>query len=62
MSTTDEKIAGALFDFLGYLTSRETEVTLSGHHDATPGLDALEKWAARRQFSLENADVEGWQA
>lgn len=53
-------IAGALFDFLGYLTSRDEALTLSGHHHAMPAVDALSAWAATRGLDLDVADVERW--
>lgn len=54
-------IAGALFDFLGYLTTREGCLTLGSAHDATPALDMLKEWAKGRGLSLDDADVQNWQ-
>ena len=54
-------IAGALFDFMGFLTSRKEEVTLSGHHDAGVAVNVIKEFAAKRGLSLDDADVTGWQ-
>jgi hypothetical protein len=53
-------IAGALFDFLGFLTTSERRWTFSSTDDAGPAVAALEQWAAKRSLSLDDADVEGW--
>lgn len=55
-------IAGALFDFMGHLTSRDEVLTLSAAHLATPAVDALAAWAKKRGLSLNGARVEDWQA
>jgi hypothetical protein len=60
MSTTHQLIAGALFDFLGRLTSGDEEITLSGHHEPHRALDILKEWAAERRLNLEGADVLHW--
>lgn len=54
------RIAGALYDFLGYLTTRAEPLTLSRAHEAPPALDALVAWAETRGLSLERADVLHW--
>lgn len=54
-------VAGALFDFLGWLTSRDEEVTFSGHHEAGIAVRLLQEWAEKRGLSLDNADVMYWQ-
>lgn len=55
-------IAGALFDFLGYLTTREESLSIGASEDATPPLRHLQDWAARRGLSLSPADVQHWNA
>jgi hypothetical protein len=55
-------IAGALFDFLGFLTTSERRWTFSSTDDAGPAVAALEQWASKRSLSLDDADVEGWSA
>ena len=57
-------IAGALFDFCGYLTTlpRQQAITASEAHEASPMVEALEQWAAKRNLQLDDADVQGWRA
>jgi hypothetical protein len=55
-------IAGALFDFLGYLTSRKTRLVLSSRDNANEAVQALEDWANLRGLSLTEARVQDWQA
>ena len=59
-----EAIAGALFDFAGFLTTlpKERAVTLSGAHLATPVVDLLTEWAETRGLNLDEANVKGWVA
>jgi hypothetical protein len=56
----ESMIAGALFDFVGYLTTLDEPVTFSGKHDATAALDLLGEWASQRGLDLDEADVKGW--
>ena len=55
-------IAGALFDFLGFLTSHERRWTFSSRDDAGPAVEALQEWAGKRSLSLDEADVGNWLA
>ena len=55
-----ERIAGALFDFAGFLTSTEEGHTFGAKHDAAPMVDLLREWAAARGLSLDEANVMGW--
>ena len=61
MTTTDSRIAGALFDFLGHLTTMPKPLTVGASELAPPALDELRAWATKRGFSLDDADVTGWQ-
>ncbi len=54
-------LTGALFDFLGFLTTRHEPLTFSAAHDAQPAVDALRAWAEKRGLDLDSADVKGWQ-
>lgn len=50
----DATIAGAIFDFAGYLAIQP---------DMSPAIDlpaTIMAWAAKRQLSLVNADPETW--
>ena len=61
MSTTHQLIAGALYDFMGRLTSQPDEITLSSHHEPHRLLEIFSEWAAERRLNVEDADVQHWQ-
>jgi len=54
-------IAGALFDFMGWLTSRPKRIMLSSVDDASPAVDAIKDFAKLRGLSLDDAKVQDWQ-
>lgn len=54
-------IAGALFDFMGWLTSRPKRIMLSSVDDASPAVDAIKDFAKMRGLSLDDAKVQDWQ-
>jgi len=54
-------IAGALFDFMGWLTSRPKRIMLSSVDDASPAVDAIKDFAKMRGLSLDDAQVQTWQ-
>ena len=53
-------IAGALFDFMGWLTSRPERLALSRVDDASPAVDAITDFAKMRGLSLDDARVQDW--
>ena len=53
-------IAGALFDFMGYLTSLKKRIVLSASDDAAPAVDAIRDFAEKRGLSLNDAQVREW--
>jgi hypothetical protein len=53
-------IAGALFDFMGYLTTRKERIVLSAADDAAPAVDAIRDFATKRGLSLDDAQVREW--
>lgn len=55
-------IAGVLFDFMGWLTSREKRLTLSSIDEAGPAVEAITEFAKMRSLRLEDAQVEHWQS
>ena len=55
-------IAGALFDFMAWLTSRPKRIMLSSADDASPAVDAIKDFAKMRGLSLDDAQVQNWQA
>lgn len=54
-------VAGALFDFMGWLTSRDERLVLSSTDDAAPAADAIKDFAKMRHLSLNDAQVKEWQ-
>jgi hypothetical protein len=54
-------IAGALFDFMGWLTSRKERLVLSSADEASPAVDAIRDFAKMRDLSLDDAKVQDWQ-
>ena len=56
----DAKIAGALYDFLGYLTRLKKPITLSRKHSVSIATEHLEKWAKKRGLDLTEADILEW--
>ena len=54
-------IAGVLFDFMGWLTSRPKRIMLSSVDDASPAVDAIRDFAKMRSLSLDDAKVQDWQ-
>ena len=55
-------IAGALFDFMGWLTSRPKRIMLGSSDEASPAVDAIKDFAKMRGLSLDDARVQNWQA
>jgi hypothetical protein len=54
-------IAGVLFDFMGWLTSRQERIVLSSCDDASPAVKVIEEFAKMRGLSLDDAKVKDWQ-
>lgn len=54
-------IAGVLFDFMGWLTSRQERIVLSSCDDASPAVKVIEEFAIMRGLSLDDAKVKDWQ-
>lgn len=53
MSEMDRRIAGALYQFMGYLTTLENPITLGATHDSGEALALLAEWAHENGVSLE---------
>ena len=53
-------IAGALYDFLGHLTSMEKPIAFGATEWATPAIDALVSFAEKRRLTLCNPTIEDW--
>lgn len=50
-------LAGALFDFASYLTTRPKVIKAGASEPVYDVLEALEKWAAERKLALEDVDA-----
>ena len=53
-------IAGALFDFMGWLTTRKERLVLSSVDDASPAVQVITEFAKMRGLSLDDARVQDW--
>ena len=60
-AVTHDVIAGALFDFMAWLTSRPKRIMLSSVDEASPAVDAIRDFAKMRGLSLNDAQVQTWQ-
>lgn len=56
----DFLISGAIFDFMGFLSSRATTVTIGGSNNVVVLIEVFEDWARRRHLQAENALVTDW--
>ncbi|MGH8037066.1 MAG: hypothetical protein ACREPC_00260 [Stenotrophomonas sp.] len=54
-------VAGALFDFLGFLTTRDKVISLGSTETPHDAMDALEEWASTRGLQLDEPAVADWQ-
>lgn len=54
-------IAGALYDFGGFLTTRENIMRVGSTENASPMVDAIKEFAALRKLPLDDAAVQSWQ-
>ena len=55
---TQAIIAGALYDFLGHLTTLDKNIVVGGSDNPTPALDELCKWGAMRGLPLEDINID----
>jgi hypothetical protein len=54
-------IAGALFDFMGFLITQNERLMLSSADNASPVGEAITNFAKMRGLSLDDARVEDWE-
>lgn len=48
----DHVVAGAIFDFMGWLTTREERLTLSSSDNASPAADAIKEFLTLRGVDM----------
>ena len=53
-------VAGAVYDFAGFITTRDKVIRVGATADAAPVADLVKEWANRRSLSLEDAAVGSW--
>jgi hypothetical protein len=53
-------IVGALFDFGGFLTTREQSMAVGSKELASPMADAIKEFAEKRGLSIDDAAVREW--
>jgi hypothetical protein len=56
----DAVVSGALFDFAGFLTTRDKPVEYGASCDASPAVELLQQFAKKRGLSLESPDIHQW--
>ncbi len=54
-------VAGAIFDFAGFLTTHKDKIGVGSSANAGPMVERIKEWSDKRGLSLENPDVFGWQ-
>lgn len=54
-------VAGAIFDFAGFLTSHKDKIEAGTNANAGPMVERIREWSGKRGLSIENPDVFGWQ-
>lgn len=54
-------VAGAIFDFAGFLTGHKVMIEVGSCSNASPMVERITEWAGIRGLSLEAPDVLGWQ-
>lgn len=60
VKTQENDIAGAIYDFAAFLTTRRQTIEVGSTANASPMVELIKEWAELRDLSLEDADVEGW--
>lgn len=59
--TLDSIIGGVLFDFMGWLTTRDGVLSLGGNENCSPAAEVIEQFCKMRNVSMSNANVENWE-
>lgn len=59
--SVESVIAGALFDFMAFITTQEEDVILGARHEAGQGVKLIERFADARNLSIKAPAVSDWQ-
>lgn len=57
---THDIIAGAIYDFMAWLSTRDEPITIGSNNDCAPLPPLIEEWAATRGLDTSHADVMKW--
>lgn len=60
--TIEHAIAGAVFDFAGYITWHPDTIEVGSTADASPIVQRIRAWAKHSGLSIGSANVESWNA
>lgn len=60
METKHSIVAGALYDFLGYITTLDPPMAIGQGEQPHQLIKRLEEWATKRNLDLGSADVHRW--
>ena len=56
----DKTIAGAIYDFAGFLTTLEDFISIGSTENASIMIELISEWAEKRNLNIDDADVSGW--
>jgi len=59
-TSVNDIVAGAIFDLMGMLTTRQEPLTLSLVHHSSPAVDAIREFAKLRGLNLDSPDIMSW--
>lgn len=54
------KVAGALIDFIGFLTTQDSKITIGAQHEVYDLHSAFDEWCNTRNLDISKADVQNW--
>jgi len=54
-------VAGAIYDFAGFLTTRDAVIPVGSSANASPMVELVKQWAEMRGLQLHDAAVQSWQ-
>lgn len=60
MAAPSAVVVGALYDFMGRLTTLDEPITVSRNHTVYALLEAFAAWGNERGLDMDKADVEHW--